>query len=216
VAFGRPFAEPLGVAVHCAPAVDTQPVTRRVTSATMVGRSEELAAIGAAVASARSGQPRLVLVGGEAGIGKTRLVTEACARAEQDGVLCVVGGCVQLGETSLAYAPLVEALRGLRRTLGEEEFGELLGPAVATVGALLGISEGNDVERSRLFEQLLGLIGRLGARQPTLIVFDDLHWADASTRDLLAFLGRNLRDVSVALMLTYRSGCSARPLTRSG
>ena len=216
MAFGRLFAGPLGVAVCCGPAVNTQPVSRRVTSATVIGRSGELAAIGEAITAAVSGQPRVVLVGGEAGIGKTRLVTEACARAEQDGVLCVVGGCVQLGETSLAYAPLVEALRRLRRMLGEEEFGELLGPATATVGALLGISEGNDVERSRLFEQLLGLIGRLGARQPTLIVFEDLHWADASTRDLLAFLGRNLRDVSVALMLTYRSGCSTRPLTGSG
>ena len=78
--------------------MDTQPVARRVTSATVIGRREELAAIGAAVASARSGQPRIVLVGGEAGIGKTRLITEACAAAEQDGVLCAVGGCVQLGE----------------------------------------------------------------------------------------------------------------------
>ena len=109
--------------------MDTQTVARRVTSATVIGRREELAAIGAAVASARSGQPRIVLVGGEAGIGKTRLITEACAAAEQDGVLCAVGGCVQLGEASLPYAPLVEALRGLRRRFGEEEFSELLGPA---------------------------------------------------------------------------------------
>ena len=148
---------------------------------------------------------RIVLVGGEAGIGKTRLITEACAAAEQDGVLCAVGGCVQLGEASLPYAPLVEALRGLRRRFGEEEFSELLGPATRSVGVLLGIGEGGSVEQGRLFEQLLGLIGRLAARQPMLIVFEDLHWADASTRDLVAFLGRNLRAAPAALVLTYRS-----------
>ena len=105
----------------------------------------------------------------------------------------------------MAYAPLVEALRGLRRRFGEEEFSELLGPATASVGVLLGIGEGGSVEQGRLFEQLLGLIGRLAARQPMLIVFEDLHWADASTRDLVAFLGRNLRAAPVALVLTYRS-----------
>jgi predicted ATPase len=185
--------------------MDTQPVASRVTSATVIGRREELAAIGAAVASATSGQPRIVLVGGEAGIGKTRLITEACAAAEQDGVLCAVGGCVQLGGASLAYAPLVEALRGLRRQFGEQEFSELLGPATASVGVLLGIGEGGSVAQGRLFEQLLGLISRLAVRQPLLMVFEDLHWADASTRDLVAFLGRNLRAAPVALVLTYRS-----------
>jgi predicted ATPase len=63
----------------------------------------------------------IVLVGGEAGIGKTRLITEAWA--ERNAVLRVVGGCVQLGEASLAYSPLVEALRGLRRRVGEKVLG---------------------------------------------------------------------------------------------
>jgi predicted ATPase len=63
----------------------------------------------------------IVLVGGEAGIGKTRLITEAWA--ERNAVLCVIGGCVQLGEAWLAYSPLVEALRGLRRRFGEKVLG---------------------------------------------------------------------------------------------
>jgi hypothetical protein len=63
----------------------------------------------------------IVLVGGEAGIGKTRLITEAWA--ERNAVLCVIGGPVQLGEASLAYSPLVEALRGLRRRFGEKVLG---------------------------------------------------------------------------------------------
>ena len=94
-----------------------------MTSATVIGRSEELAAIDAVAAAAKAGHSRIVLIGGEAGIGKTRLITEACVRAEQDGVLCVIGGCVQLGGASLAYSPLVEALRGLRRRFGEKVLG---------------------------------------------------------------------------------------------
>jgi DNA-binding CsgD family transcriptional regulator len=112
---------------------------------------------------------------------------------------------VQLGESSLAFAPLVQALRGVRRRLGGEEFAELLGPAGSSVGAMLGITEvGSDGPRGQVFEQLLGVLGRLGDRQPMLLVFEDLHWADASTRDLVAFLARNLRDLPVGLVLTYR------------
>ena len=177
----------------------------RVTSPIVIGRREELASIAAAVAAAKSGKAQVVLVSGDAGIGKTRLVTEACTRAERDGVLTAVGGCVQLGESSLAYAPLIEALRGVRRRLGDEEFTGLLGPAAASVGALLGLVDGSDGHPSQIFEQLLGMLGRLGERQPTVLVFEDLHWADASTRDLVAFLGRNLRDASLVLVLTYRS-----------
>jgi predicted ATPase len=176
-----------------------------VTSAALIGRGEELAAIEAAVASARGGQARIVLVAGDAGIGKTRLISEVSARLERDGVLCAVGGCVQLGDASLPYAPLIEALRAVRRRVGDDQFAELLGPATATVGVLLGISEGSVIEQSRLFEHVLHLFGRLGGRQPTLMVFEGMHWADASTRDLVAFLGRNLRDAAVALALTYRA-----------
>ena len=180
-------------------------VARRVTSSTLIGRREELAAIEAAIVSAKAGEARIVLMGGDAGIGKTRLITEACAHAERDGVLCAVGGCVQLGEASLPYAPLIGALRAVRRRVGDDEFAELLGPAAATVGTLLGIGDGGDVERGRLFEHLLVLLARVGARQPTLIVFEDMHWADASTRDLVAFLARNVRDAPVAVVLTYRA-----------
>ena len=68
----------------------------------------------------RAGRARIVLLAGDAGIGKTRLIGEVCARAKQDGMLAAVGGCVQLGEASVAYAPLVEVLRELRRQLGAE------------------------------------------------------------------------------------------------
>jgi predicted ATPase len=125
-------------------------------------------------------------------------------------MLTAVGGCVQLGEASVAYAPLVEALRDLRQQLGVEAVGELLGPGAADVGALLGEANPNarnapGIGPGPLFEHLLGFLVRLGARQPTLLVFEDMHWADPSTRDLVAFLGRNLRDAAIALVLSYRT-----------
>jgi predicted ATPase len=68
--------------------------------------------------SAADGRPQIVLLAGDAGIGKTRLISEACSVARADGALTAVGGCVRLGEVSVAYAPLVEALRDLRTQLG--------------------------------------------------------------------------------------------------
>src|SRR5882762_3882552 len=186
--------------------VHTLWVARRVTSRQLVGRSGQLAALRSAAESAAHGAARIVLVSGDAGIGKTRLITEATSQARADGFVAALGGCVQLGEVSVAYAPLVKALRDLRTQLGEPALNELLGPGLVDIGALLGTGGGAAARTSGpLFEHLLGLLTRLGERQPVMLVFEDLHWADASTRDLVAFLGRNLRDASVVLLLTYRA-----------
>ena len=146
-----------------------------------------------------------MLVSGDAGIGKTRLITELAASARADGFVAAVGGCLQLGEVSVAYAPLVESLRDLRAQLGDADLDELLGAGLADIGSLAG-GEGSPTPQGSgpFFEQLLGFLNRLGRRQPVLLTFEDLHWADASTRDLVAFLSRNLRDASVAFVLTYR------------
>ena len=186
--------------------VHTHWVSRRVTSRQLVGRTDQLAALHSAAASAAVGQARVVLVSGDAGIGKTRLITEATARARADGFITALGGCLQLGEVSVAYAPLVETLRDLRTQLGEDTLNELLGPGRIDVGALLGTGDGAAAHSSGpLFEHLLGLLDRIGQRQPVMLVFEDLHWADASTRDLIAFLARNLRDARAVLVLTYRA-----------
>jgi DNA-binding NarL/FixJ family response regulator/tetratricopeptide (TPR) repeat protein len=106
----------------------------------------------------------------------------------------------------VAYAPLVEALRDLRTQLGEDVLIELFGPGLTDIGALLGSGSGGAAQSSGpLFEHLLGFLTRLSRRQPVLLVFEDLHWADASTRDLVAFLGRKLRDAAIVLLLTYRA-----------
>ena len=91
-----------------------RPMARRVTSPVFVGRAAELAGLLAAVEAASDGQPSMTLIDGEAGIGKSRLVAELVAGVRDRGpALVLAGGCVQLGESGLPFAPIVEALRSL-------------------------------------------------------------------------------------------------------
>jgi DNA-binding CsgD family transcriptional regulator/tetratricopeptide (TPR) repeat protein len=193
-----------------------------LTSPTFVGRADELARLAAARDRAAAGTPTTVLVGGEAGVGKTRLVGEAMAGARAAGARVLAGGCVELGGEGVPFAPLIEALRGFVRDLAEPELAELfpgrtraelarllpeLGPAAGdAVGgrAAFGGDPGPWSDQGRLFELLLGLLERLGRDRPAVLVVEDLHWADRSTRDLLAFLVRNLRQGRLLLVLTYR------------
>jgi predicted ATPase len=85
----------------------------RVASPTFVGRVEELQTLEAARRRVADGEPAVVLVGGEAGVGKTRLVAELASRCATDGTRVLSGGCVPVGEGALPYAPIVEALRAL-------------------------------------------------------------------------------------------------------
>jgi DNA-binding CsgD family transcriptional regulator/tetratricopeptide (TPR) repeat protein len=181
-------------------------------SPTFVGRVEELQTLEAARVRAADAEPAVVLVGGEAGIGKTRLITELTARCGTDGTQVVAGGCVPVGDGTLPYAPIVEALRGLLADLGVGAVRELVGPFWPELAHLLPALGEPDptgapeqAAQARLFELLLGLLGRLSERAPVVLVVEDLHWADRSTRDLLAFLVRNLRRERMLLVVTYRN-----------
>jgi DNA-binding CsgD family transcriptional regulator/tetratricopeptide (TPR) repeat protein len=184
----------------------------RVASPTFVGRIEELQLLEAARRRAATTEPAVVLLGGEAGIGKTRLVTELAARCAMDGTRVLVGGCVPVGEGALPYAPIVEALRALLTDLGAAAVRELVGPSWPELARLLPAlgepdrsGESDQAAQARLFELLLGLLGRLSEQTPLVLVVEDLHWADRSTRHLLAFLVRNLRWERVLLVVTYRN-----------
>src|SRR5512132_769322 len=183
---------------------------RRVTSAAFIGRRGELRALKVALSRAADGDPAVVLVGGEAGIGKTRLVSELTAACTADGTRVLTGGCVPVGEGSLPYAPVVEVLRALVAELGPDTVRGLVGPSwpeLARLAPGLGRPQADPdghSTQSRLFELLLGLLGRLAEQQPILLVVEDLHWADRSTRELLAFLVRNLRRERLVLVVTYR------------
>jgi DNA-binding CsgD family transcriptional regulator len=187
----------------------------QVMTGRFIGRSEELALLRDLLARATSGEPLVALVGGEAGVGKTRLADQLAGTANEQGWRVLRGGCVQLGEEGLPFAPVTEALRGLAGDLDPAELEAVAGPARADLGrlvpdlawsaeataatAMAGASQG------RLFELLLGVIERLAASAPLLWVMEDLHWADRSTRDLVAFLAASLRSGRVMMALTFRS-----------
>jgi DNA-binding CsgD family transcriptional regulator len=183
-----------------------------------VGRGAELDRLEAALRSAADGQPTTVLVGGDAGIGKSRLLDEFRDRAHQQGTLVLSGACLELGGEGLPYAPIIEALRGLADVVGPVELRRLAGGARAELARLLpGLRSGDGADvaapwgvltpasQLRLFEALLGLLGGLAASSPVVVVLEDVHWADASTRDLLVFLAHNLRGVGLVLVASFRT-----------
>jgi DNA-binding CsgD family transcriptional regulator len=181
------------------------PVTARASSAVLVGRDGELAALRDALKRARSGEPAAVLVGGEAGVGKTRLVEEFQRAAATEGAQVLTGRCVELGEEGLPFAPFAAALRELMRRDGrsafagfEAEFARLLpelGPAGPEASA----------DRGHLFDLVVGLFERLATERPLVLVIEDLHWADRSTRDLISFMVRSARGARALFVATYRS-----------
>jgi DNA-binding CsgD family transcriptional regulator/tetratricopeptide (TPR) repeat protein len=180
-------------------------------SPVFAGRGDELAALAGAFEEAAGGTPRTVLLGGEAGVGKSRLAGEFAARV-RDRALVLAGGCVELSTASLPYAPFGAALRELVRERGTAEVAALLpGQAAAELAGLLpefgALPSGADpgTARARLFELLLALLEGLAERQPVLLVIEDVHWADPATCDLLSFLVRNLRQAAVLLVVTFRS-----------
>ena len=184
----------------------------RSTSPVLVGRGGELAVLDAALAPARRDGRSVVLVGGEAGVGKSRLVREFAARAQASGARVLAGGCVELGTDGLPFAPFTAVLRELVRDLGVDGVAGLLPGVTRDFARLLpefgaADSDADDiVARARLFEQVLGLLERLADDRPVVLLIEDAHWADRSTRDLLAFLvGRQQVLDGVLIIVTYRS-----------
>jgi len=187
-----------------------------VSSPILVGRDAELARLLDAVEVAATGRPQLVVISGEAGIGKSRLLTELVARCRAGGSQILAGGSLDIGDAGMPYLPLAEALRGLARTTPPDELASLLGPTrddLATIAPELAPAGAHMVERpdvtstgqARLFERVLELIGRLGETRPTIVVLEDAHWIDRATRDLVTFLVRNVTTERVAAFLSVRT-----------
>ena len=185
-----------------------------------IGRATELARLRSAldrVAEQREG--RTVVIGGEAGIGKSQLIDRFVAQIGQ-AARVVEGACIDVADDALPYAPIVDILRDLVRTTPAGRLPALLGPGRAELTRLLpelatraaDLGPAIELERAsqaRLFELLLGVFERLATDGPLVIVIEDLQWADRSTRDLVAFLSRALRDDPVLLVLTERTGEAA-------
>ncbi|MGW1726122.1 helix-turn-helix transcriptional regulator [Streptomyces sp. NPDC002306] len=186
------------------------PVENRSVSPVFVGRAEELGVLDDALARAAAGEPQALLLGGEAGVGKTRLVEEFATAACRRGAVFALGGCVEIGADGLPFAAFSTALRALRRELPdelaaaaagqEEELARLL-PELGESGSGRHDEEG----MARLFELTARLLERVAADRTVVVALEDLHWADASTRHLLAYLLRTLRTGRLVVLATYRA-----------
>ena len=194
----------------------------RLISPVFIGRRVELADLAAACATARRGEPVTVLLGGEAGIGKSRLAAEFAGQVHAEGGRVLTGGCLELGVDGLPFAPFTAVLRELTREAGPAGVVELLGGRAGEVARLLPDLAAAEPEqgepasagaaaypgegRGRLFEQMLTLLEQLSERGPVVLFIEDLHWADRSTRDLLSFLVSNQRALPGVLIIgTFRS-----------
>jgi DNA-binding CsgD family transcriptional regulator len=185
---------------------------------TLVGREAELGRLlavldDALLGPAGAGGTLGALVSGDAGVGKSRLVGEVAAIAEGKGVTVLRGHCAEIGD-SVPYLPFADALRGVRLP---PDKAAALAEAVRKRPVLSRLlpdgSAGQEAEgdhrsglaREQMFGAMLGLLAELAAQAPVLLILEDLHWADASTRDLLTFLSRMLHRERVVVMATYRT-----------
>ncbi|HEX7345355.1 MAG TPA: AAA family ATPase [Candidatus Limnocylindrales bacterium] len=184
--------------------------------ASFVGRGPELDRLDAALARSAQGAGVTVLCGGEAGIGKTRLVSEFQAHAEADGCAILAGGCVELGVAGLPYGPFAEALRSAvdSGTLEPAQLRDavvdqlsLIVPHLARRRASRGApaTELSGLGQVRLFEAVLTAITGLARERRVVLVIEDLHWADRSTQDLLSFLVRNVERSGFLILTTIRT-----------
>jgi DNA-binding CsgD family transcriptional regulator len=152
------------------PAVHTGSMPKLVASPVFVGRADELTRLEEALRSAGDGNGTAVVVGGEAGVGKTRLIEELIARAGAEGAHVLLGGCVELGGDGLPLAPVVEALRGLARRVGPAELTRLVSGRRAELVRLLPELAGQEAGRDG--GRLVAVDPRLTALAPHLVTVD--------------------------------------------
>jgi tetratricopeptide (TPR) repeat protein/DNA-binding CsgD family transcriptional regulator len=184
----------------------------------IIGRTLHLEALSQTLEQARGGVGQTVLISGDAGIGKSRLVAEAKARAVKSGFQILQGNCFE-SDQALPYAPMIDLLRGFCAIHSDAEissafgnsaldFIKLLPEIVTRLPSLSSMpSLEPEAEKRRLFFALLQFLtsGGSSVRGPRLIVIEDLHWSDDTSLDFLLYLARHLVTYPVALLLTYRS-----------
>ncbi|GGM89207.1 LuxR family transcriptional regulator [Lentzea pudingi] len=179
----------------------------------LIGRDEEVARLTRLLDDAVAGTPVVVMVNGEAGVGKTRLIAEFADRARATGAVVLAGGCLELQGGAVPYGPLVQALRLLVRQHGEQETRRLCGPVWDELASLIaGVGEGPVQVASGLgaqhhvFLAVSRMFDHIGTLAPLVVVFEDVHWADTATLDLIAYLALTASDQRMMLVCGYRSG----------
>jgi predicted ATPase len=173
----------------------------------LVGRGPELGWLGEAFARVRGGRPAALLIGGDAGVGKSRLLS---AFGKNIPARVLTGRCRELGSVGLPYGPFVTVLRqvtggrdiaGPGVTPGRELLRWLPGPGRPAAG-----TPAPRQARARLFVEMLALLEQLTRQRPVMLVIEDAHWAGESTRELLSFLIDSQQAMDrVLIAVTYRS-----------
>ncbi|MBO0769255.1 MAG: AAA family ATPase, partial [Solirubrobacterales bacterium] len=185
----------------------------RLTSTRFVGRQGELAELELACSEAEAGRPGVILLGGDSGVGKTRLIAELEATVSERMEI-LHGESPEQGDGELVYAPLVGALRPLvraqapvleRLSPGSRARLAALLPSLSPAGARPAEPVNSDTAQIQLFESLLELLELISRERPLLLALEDIHWADRATRAFIAFTARSLRTERVLLLVSYRS-----------
>jgi len=140
-------------------------MTARISSPYFVGRGQELQRLHAVLEGAAAGTVRTVLVGGEAGVGKTRMLAEFRAAAEIGGARVLEGGCVDLGDGARPYDPFVAALRPWLRSLPDEDLARIVGPARSTVLQLIPDLHSDHGADAPVADAASAQIGRASCRE---------------------------------------------------
>ncbi len=187
-------------------------MTVSLVSSVLVGRQAESRSLSDALRRVLGGEHATVLVGGEAGVGKSRLVNELVGEARAAGARALVGGCVELAGGGIPFAPLVDMFRALAGELDADELEAIFGSARTEVGRLVPelddgrvAARGSERDPSRILELFLGVIGRLAGATPLVLVFEDVQWADSATLDLIALLVAGATGRRALLVFTVRS-----------
>jgi DNA-binding NarL/FixJ family response regulator len=191
------------------------PPMGRIASPAFVGRAAELAALDDALDAVEQGQTTTVLIGGDAGVGKTRLLQTWNERAAKRGARIAAGSCLDLGESGPAYASVIEALRELLGAFDPDDEEALVGRD-RTVLARLVPELGQDVDpetrgrqaatfaQTRLFHRLVDVLQRAAESKPVVLELEDIHWADRSSQAFLLYLVEVSRRSNLLLIGTYR------------
>ncbi|MET0977012.1 MAG: AAA family ATPase [Leifsonia sp.] len=185
-------------------------MTIAASSPVMIGRTAELGLLRAAAAAAAAGSARTVVIGGEAGIGKSRLIDEFLAEST-DVFRVLLGQCVDLGSVASPYAPIKGILRTLADDVGAERMLDVAGPGRAALAALLpelgpAVADvDTPAVRGQLHEVVAVLLEAFSRERPIIVAVEDLHWIDSASLSLLRFLVRALVTGRVLLVLSYRT-----------
>ena len=180
----------------------------------LVGRDRELALLERLLDEARAGAARFVVVTGEPGIGKTRLLSELVSRAERHGCLALAGSAAEF-ERDFPFGPVIDALDAYLESLDAHAVDRLAADGLEDLAAVFPSLRSLRsrlerpplaAERFRAYRAVRELLERLAARQPLVLTLDDLHWADGASLELVAHLLRRPPEAPIMLAGSFRTG----------